>query len=74
MEREHGLTIVTEAVADCLDLERSEVTPSSRLVDDLGADSLDFVDLLFTLEKGLGIKLRKGKLDFLSRLDEEGQS
>ena len=34
-----------------------------------GADSLDFVDLLFLVEKEFGIKVRDSELDFLSRLD-----
>lgn len=56
-------------VADCLALDPGVVARNSRLTDDLGADSLDFIDLLFLIEKEFGIKVRESELDFFSRLD-----
>lgn len=56
-------------VADCLAIDKGSVTRGSRLTDDLGADSLDFIDLLFVIEREFGIKVRESELDFLSRLD-----
>jgi acyl carrier protein len=56
-------------VADCLAVEPARVSLESRLTADLGADSLDFIDLLFMIEKEFGIKVRESELDFLSRLD-----
>jgi acyl carrier protein len=56
-------------VADCLAVNQDKVLRESRLTDDLGADSLDFIDLLFGIEKEFGIKVRESELDFLSRLD-----
>src|SRR5262245_48498269 len=56
-------------VADCLAVEPEKIKGESRLTDDLGADSLDFIDLLFMIEKEFGIKVRESELDFLSRLD-----
>ena len=56
-------------VADCLAVEPAKVSRESRLTEDLGADSLDFIDLLFMIEKEFGIKVRESELDFLSRLD-----
>ena len=69
LRREEGLEIIRSAVADSLALDLEKVLPESRLVTDLGADSLDFVDLLFTLEKRFGVKIREGELNFLSQLD-----
>ena len=43
--------------------------PSSRLVDDLGADSLDFVDIVFMLDRELDIRVRETEFNFLTRLD-----
>jgi acyl carrier protein len=60
-------------VADSLALEPDEVQLSSLLIPDLGADSLDLIDILFTLEKAFGVKLREGELNFLSRLDVSSQ-
>jgi acyl carrier protein len=58
-----------ELVADRLARKPAEITAESRLVDDLGADSLDFVDLVFAIEKRFGVKLRDDELDVLSQLD-----
>jgi acyl carrier protein len=56
-------------VADRLARKPGDVMLDSRLVDDLGADSLDFVDLVFAIEKRFGVKLRDDELDVLSQLD-----
>jgi acyl carrier protein len=56
-------------IADSLAVPEAEVTPQARLIDDLGADSLDFVDLVFAIEKTFGVKLRESDLTFLTRLD-----
>jgi acyl carrier protein len=58
-----------DLVADRLARKPAEVTAASRLVDDLGADSLDFVDLVFAIEKRFGVSLRDDELDVLSQLD-----
>lgn len=62
-------TRVRALIADSLALSESGITPQSRLIDDLGADSLDFVDLTFAIEKAFGVKLREAELNFLTRLD-----
>ena len=56
-------------VAESLALKPEEVAPESRLIPDLGADSLDFIDLTFLIEREIGVKLRDGELSFLSKLD-----
>lgn len=67
MNRAEGLRMIRSAVADALGLRPEEVKPESRLVTDLGADSLDFVELIFVMEKKFGVALRQSELDFLSR-------
>jgi len=62
-------TRVRALIADSLALQEAGITPQSRLIDDLGADSLDFVDLTFAIEKAFGVKLREAELNFLTRLD-----
>lgn len=69
MNKEDAIPIIIDAVADSLALEPDEVSLESRLIADLGADSLDFIDLIFTLEKKFGVKIREGELNFISRLD-----
>ena len=56
-------------IADSLAVDESTITPQSRLIDDLGADSLDFVDLMFAIEKAFGVRLRESELNFLAKLD-----
>jgi acyl carrier protein len=63
------LSTVRALIADSLAIDQSAITPQSRLIDDLGADSLDFVDLIFAIEKAFGVKLREADLNFLTRLD-----
>ncbi|MCA9643213.1 MAG: acyl carrier protein [Polyangiaceae bacterium] len=60
---------VKALIVDALAVEPDEVTLGSRLVDDLGADSLDFVDIVFQLDQELDIKVRDGEFNFLTRLD-----
>ena len=56
-------------LADSLAIEASSIALESRLIDDLGADSLDFVDIMFAIERAFGVKLREADLNFLARLD-----
>lgn len=63
------LTLVTEALADVLGCPLDELDPDASIGDDLGAESLDFVEMRYNLEKRLGIVLpQKSVLDHLARL------
>lgn len=66
---EQVLDAVRECLAESLALEPETIEPSSRLIDDLGADSLDFLDILFSLEQRFALKLRSMELDALMRVD-----
>ena len=48
---------VKQIIVDQLGVEASEVTPASSFVDDLGADSLDRVELIMALEETFGIEI-----------------
>lgn len=72
LNRDQGIEIVRTIVAECLAREISEVLPESRLIGDLAADSLDFVDLIFTLEKRFGVQLRENDLNPMSRVPGQG--
>ena len=60
---------VKRTIADSLALPEADITLQSRLIDDLGADSLDFVDIVFQLDSDLGIGVRESEFNFLTRLD-----
>lgn len=66
---ENIVTTVRRCVADSLAVPQAEVSFESRLVDDLGADSLDFVDIVFMLDRELDIRVRDTEFNFLTRLD-----
>ena len=67
--RERVLAVVRAAICDSLAIKPEEVALGSRLIDDLGADSLDFVDIVFTLDRELDIKVKESEFNFLTRLD-----
>jgi acyl carrier protein len=54
--------VVKEAVAEALALDEDEVTPDATLMDDLGAESIDLLDILFRVEKGTGVKIEASDL------------
>jgi acyl carrier protein len=53
---------VQETLVDALGVDDDEVLEDATLVDDLGAESIDFLDIVFRLEKNFGIKIPRGEL------------
>ena len=53
---------VRETLVDALGVDDDEVTPEATLVGDLGAESIDFLDIIFRLEKNFNIKIPRGEL------------
>ncbi len=54
---------VKKTIADKLGVESYKITESSSFIDDLGADSLDVVDLAMALEDEFGVKIEDDKLE-----------
>jgi acyl carrier protein len=48
---------VANIISETCDIEREKITPESHAIDDLGIDSLDFLDIAFAIDKAFGIKL-----------------
>ncbi len=48
---------IKEILADQLDIEENAITPDSLLVEDLGADSLDAIDIVMSVEDEFGIEV-----------------
>ncbi|MEW6265521.1 MAG: acyl carrier protein [Thermodesulfobacteriota bacterium] len=48
---------VTKIVAEQLGVEEADVTPGASFVDDLGADSLDLVELIMAMEEEFDLKI-----------------
>jgi acyl carrier protein len=53
---------VKTALVDALGVDDDEVTSNATMVGDLGAESIDFLDIVFRLEKSFGIKIPRGEL------------
>ena len=53
---------VQSALVDALGVEDDEVTPEATMVGDLGAESIDFLDIVFRLEKAFGIEIPRAEL------------
>jgi acyl carrier protein len=69
---------VREALVDALGVDDDEVTPEATLQGDLDAESIDFLDIVFRLEKAFDIKIERGELfpeDILTNTDyvEDGK-
>lgn len=61
-------SVVRDCIADSLACPPGEIELESKLLD-LGADSLDFVDIAFMLERELAIEVRNSELSFLTKLN-----
>lgn len=53
---------VAETLSGALGIEKNDIRPDSSLVRDLGAESIDFIDVIFRLEKAFDIKIPSGDL------------
>ena len=62
MTREEIFEEVREVLVDALGLDDDEVTENATLMGDLGAESIDFLDIVFRLEKSFGIKIPREEL------------
>jgi acyl carrier protein len=70
--KEEVFSKVQAALVDALGVDEEEVTPQAKLVGDLGAESIDFLDIVFRLEKAFDIKIPRGELvpeDILTNAD-----
>jgi acyl carrier protein len=55
-------TRVSRVLQQSLGVEEAEITPTATLARDLGAESIDFLDIVFRLEHEFGIKVPRGEL------------
>jgi acyl carrier protein len=53
---------VRTALVEALSVDEDEVTPEAKLTTDLGAESIDFLDIVFRLEKAFDIKVPRAEL------------
>ena len=53
---------VAETIADALGCDVEKVQPTASLIVDLGAESIDFLDIIFRLEREFKVKIPRGKI------------
>jgi acyl carrier protein len=61
-DNEEVFVKVKEALVDALGVDDDEVTEEATMVGDLGAESIDFLDIVFKLEKSFGISIPRDEL------------
>src|SRR5439155_26686054 len=66
-------TKVASILAASLGVDEDDVIPSATLQGDLGAESIDFLDIVFRLEREFGIKIPRGELFPDSILGEQAE-
>ena len=60
--QEEIYTKVSATLVEALNVDEEEIKPTSTLQGDLGAESIDFLDIVFRLEREFGIKIPRGEL------------
>src|SRR6266704_1495678 len=53
---------VSATLVEALNVDEDDIQPESTLQGDLGAESIDFLDIVFRLEREFGIKIPRGQL------------
>jgi len=54
---EKTFSTVAEIISEVCNIERTRISPESHTINDLGIDSLDFLDVTFAIDKRFGIKM-----------------
>jgi len=54
---ESAFDAVADIISETSSIERDRITPTSHTINDLGIDSLDFLDITFAIDKRFGIKM-----------------
>jgi len=60
--QEEIYTKVSATLVEALNVDEDDINPASTLQGDLGAESIDFLDIVFRLEREFGIKIPRGEL------------
>ncbi|MFH1121873.1 MAG: acyl carrier protein [Bacteroidota bacterium] len=64
------ITKVNEFLSEEFEIESELLTPEARLVDDLGIESLDFVDIVVIIERDFGFKVKREDMEGVRTLDD----
>lgn len=70
MDREHLIKTINKLLIDEFELEESAISPTARLKDDLGLESLDFVDIAVIVKKEYGITLKGAEVTSIRTMED----
>lgn len=70
MNRQEIEEKVREFLVDDLEVDESAIAPDASLKDDLGIDSLDFVDIVVIVEKKFGFKIKPEEMAGITTLSQ----
>ena len=73
MSREDVLAGVRECLASALDVPADSIRPEDKIIDDLGADSLDFLDIIFRLEQRFSIPINPREIERRAKAKLDGR-
>src|SRR5882724_3037946 len=62
LTQEEIFSKVSSTLVEALNVDAEDIRPASTLQGDLGAESIDFLDIVFRLEREFGIKIPRGEL------------
>lgn len=70
MANEETVRRVKDLIADSLGVKAAEVVPAASFIDDLGADSLDIVELVMQIEKEFSIQISDEDAEKISTVQD----
>jgi len=70
MTKEEIAGIIKTFLIEEFEIEESKITPSAHLKDDLGLESLDFVDIAVIVQKEFGLTLKGEEMTAIRTLDD----
>lgn len=54
---EQTFDTIADIIAETANVDRAKITPTAHVINDLGIDSLDFLDIVFEIDKRFGVKV-----------------
>jgi acyl carrier protein len=70
MTKEEIAGIIKNFLVDEFEIDEAKITPSAHLKDDLGLESLDFVDIAVIVQKEFGLTLKGEEMTAIRTLDD----
>jgi acyl carrier protein len=70
MERKEIEEKVRHFLIEDLEIDEEKITPEARLKEDMGIDSLDFVDIVVIVEKNFGFKINPNEMTGVTTLSQ----